>query len=331
MAKQRILTGDRPTGPLHLGHYVGSLHNRALLQDEFETYIMVADIQALTDNYDNPEKVRNNVYQVIQDNIAAGVDPEKVTFFIQSMIPQIAELTVLFMNLVSHNEVLKNPTVKTEIAQKGMEDRVPLGFVNYPVSQAADIHVVRADLVPVGLDQAPMVELADKIGERFNRIYNSTIFHKVAGRYGEVGRLIGTDGNAKMSKSLNNGIYLSDSPEEVKVKVKGMMTDPKRIHATDPGTVEGNPVFIYHDTFNTDKAEVEDLKARYRAGTVGDVEVKQKLEIAINAFLEPIRARRELYPMDKVKEIVEAGTKKVQAEALETMRMVKEAIKIDYF
>jgi len=330
MAKQRILTGDRPTGPLHLGHFVGSLQNRVALQDEYETFIMVADIQALTDNYDNPEKVRNNVYQVVQDNIAVGVDPEKVTLFIQSMIPQIAELTVLFMNLVSHNEVLKNPTVKTEIGEKGFGERVPFGFVAYPVSQAADIHFLRADLVPVGRDQAPMLELADKIGERFNRIYKTEIFHKIQPKYGEIGRLVGTDGNAKMSKSLNNAISLSDSPEEVKKKVMSMYTDPNRIRPTDPGTVEGNPVFIYHDAFNTNTDEVNELKERYRAGTVGDVEVKQKLEIAINAFLEPIRARREQYPIEKVKEIVAEGTKHALAEAAVTMDMVREAIQIDY-
>ncbi len=330
MAKQRILTGDRPTGPLHLGHFVGSLQNRVKLQGDYETFIMVADIQALTDNYDNPEKVRNNVYQVVQDNIAAGVDPEKATFFIQSMIPQIAELTVLFMNLVSHNEVLKNPTVKTEIGQKGFEERVPFGFVAYPVSQAADIHVVRANLVPVGRDQAPMLELADKIGERFNRIYKAEVFNKVQPKFGDIGTLVGLDGNAKMSKSLNNAIYLLDSPEEVQKKVTSMMTDPKRIHATDPGTVEGNPVFIYHDAFNPDTAEVEDLKQRYREGKVGDVEVKQKLEKALNNFLEPIRERREKYPIEKVKEIVAAGTKHTLEEAAKTMELVREAIKINY-
>jgi tryptophanyl-tRNA synthetase len=330
MAKQRILTGDRPTGPLHLGHFVGSLQNRVALQDEYETFIMVADIQALTDNYDNPEKVRNNVYQVVQDNIAAGVDPEKVTFFIQSQIPQIAELTVLFMNLVSHNEVLKNPTVKTEIGEKGFGERTPFGFVAYPISQAADIQFLRADLVPVGRDQAPMLELADKIGERFNRTYKTDIFHKIQPKFGDIGRLVGTDGNAKMSKSLNNAIYLSDSPEEVKKKVMSMYTDPNRIRPTDPGTVEGNPVFIYHDAFNTNADEVNELKERYRAGTVGDVEVKQKLDVAINAFLEPIRTRREQYPLDKVKEIVTEGTKRALAEATVTMDMVREAVKINY-
>lgn len=292
---------------------------------------MVADVQALTDNYDNPDKVRANAFQVVQDNIAAGVDPEKATFFIQSQIGQIAELTVFFMNLVSHAQVLRNPTVKTEIKQKHMEDSVPLGFVAYPVSQSADIHVVRADLVPVGKDQAPMLELADDIGKRFNRIYNTNVFHEVKPKFGDIGTLVGLDGNAKMSKSLGNCIFLTDSAEEVKQKVKSMYTDPNRKRATDPGTVEGNPVFIYHDVFNPNKDEVEDLKSRYRQGTVGDVEVKEKLQIAINNFLDPIRERRTRYPMEKVQDIVEAGTAKVRTEAEETMRMVREAMKIDYF
>lgn len=328
---KRILTGDRPTGPLHLGHYVGSLKNRVLLQDEYETFIMCADVQALTDNYDNSEKVRQNVFQVIQDNIAVGLDPEKVTFFIQSAIPEIAELTIFFMNLVKHAEVLRNPTVKTEIAQKGFEESVPFGFVAYPVSQAADILFLRSQLVPVGDDQKPMIELASEIGKRFNRIYKSDIFSEVKGKYSEMGRLVGTDGNAKMSKSLGNCIYLQDDAETVLKKVMGMYTDPNRIRPTDPGTVEGNPVFIYHDAFNTNTEEVNELKDRYRKGTVGDVEVKQKLAIAINAFLDPIRARRALYPIEKVKEIAMNGCKKAKLEGEKTMEMVKKAMMIEYF
>jgi tryptophanyl-tRNA synthetase len=327
---KRILTGERPTGPLHLGHYVGSLKNRVKLQNEYETFILVADIQALTDNYDNPEKVRKNVYQVVQDNIAVGMNPEKVTFFIQSTVPQIAELTILFMNLVSHNEILRNPTVKTEIKQKKFEDRTPFGFVAYPVNQAADILFLRSDLVPVGDDQKPMVELARTIAKRFNSTYNSEIFPEVKGYYSDIGRLIGTDGNAKMSKSLGNTIYLSDSEDEVNKKVMSMYTDPNRIRATDPGKVEGNPVFIYHDAFNTNVEEVKDMKARYKKGTIGDVEVKKKLAIAINDFLEPIRERRGKFPIEKVKEIVEEGNKKARDEGEETMELVRKAIKIDY-
>jgi tryptophanyl-tRNA synthetase len=328
--KKRILTGDRPTGPLHLGHLVGSLQNRVLLQSEYETFIMVADVQALTDNYDNPEKVRQNVYQVVQDNIAAGMDPEQVTFFIQSMIPQIAELTVFFMNLVKHAEVLRNPTVKSEINEKGFGESVPFGFVAYPVSQAADINIVRADLVPVGDDQKPMIELANEIGQRFNRIYKASIFPHVQGKYSEFGRLVGTDGNAKMSKSLGNTIYLGDSPDDVTKKVMKMYTDPNRVRATDPGRVEGNPVFIYHDAFNPNIAEVEDLKARYLVGTVGDVEVKEKLAKAINAYLEPLRERRANYPMERVIEIVKAGTERALKVAEETLGLVKEAMRINY-
>lgn len=333
LSKKRILTGDRPTGKLHLGHYLGSLKNRVALQNEFETFIMVADVQALTDNFDNPEKVRENILETTMDNLAVGIDPAISTLFVQSMVPEIAELTVFFMNLVSHNEVLRNPTVKTEVVQKNFGDSVPFGFVAYPVSQAADILVLRANLVPAGDDQAPMVELADMIGKKFNRIYKSEVFPKVDGRYGDFGRLVGTDGNAKMSKSLGNTIYLSDSEEEVKKKVKAMYTDPNRVRATDPGKVEGNPVFIYHDAFNPNTDEVEDLKTRYRAGTVGDVEVKEKLANAINEFLNPIRERRKHYEEnpEEVVAILQAGNEKVKKEAEKTLYLVKEAMGINYF
>lgn len=330
---KRILTGDRPTGKLHLGHFVGSLQNRVKLQDEYDTFIMVADVQALTDNYDNPQKISENILETAMDNLAVGLDPKKATFFIQSQIPQIAELTVFFMNLVSHNQVLRNPTVKTEIAQKGFNESVPFGFVAYPVSQAADILFLRANLVPVGDDQAPMLELADEIGQRFNKIYKSTIFPKVEGYYSKAGRLVGTDGNAKMSKSLGNTIYLSDSEEEVISKVKKMYTDPNRIRPTDPGRVEGNPVFIYHDLFNKNLEEVQDLKDRYTQGKVGDVEVKQKLADAINLFLAPIRERRKMYENDTnlVIDILREGSKRATEEAKLTMELVKEAMGINYF
>lgn len=330
---KRILTGDRPTGKLHLGHFVGSLQNRVKLQDEYQTYIMVADVQALTDNYSNPSRVSENILETTMDNLAVGLDPNKVNFFIQSQIPEIAELTVFFMNLVSHNQVLRNPTVKTEISQKGFSESVPFGFVAYPISQAADILVLRANLVPVGDDQAPMLELTDEIGQRFNKIYKTTLFPKVEGYYSKTGRLVGTDGNAKMSKSLGNTIYLSDSEEDVVAKVKKMYTDPNRIKPTDPGKVEGNPVFIYHDLFNQNKEEVEDLKQRYLVGNVGDVEVKQKLANAINLFLAPIRERRKMYEQDTtlVIDILKEGTKKANEEASLTLDMVKEAMGIKYF
>lgn len=329
--KKRILTGDRPTGPLHVGHLVGSVQLRAQLQDEYELYYLIADVQALTDNHDNPAKVRDNVYQVAQDNLAAGLDPVKSTIFIQSMIPEIAELTVLFMNLVSHNEILRNPTVKTEIKAKSFGDHTPFGFVAYPVSQAADILFCRSDLVPVGIDQAPMVELAREIGKRFNKTYKKEIFHNVQAKFGVERNLVGTDGDTKMSKSKGNTINLIDDEQSVREKVMKMYTDPSRIRPTDPGKVEGNPVFIYLDFFNSNKAEVEDLKSRYKKGTVGDVEVKEKLAIALNLYLDPIRERRKLFPMDIVKDIVMEGTARARLEAQETMRMVKEAMLIDYF
>lgn len=330
---KRILTGDRPTGKLHLGHYIGSLQNRVKLQDEYQTFVMVADVQALTDNFDNPEKITQNILETTMDNLAVGLDPKKVTFFIQSQIPEIAELTVFFMNLVTHSQVLRNPTVKTEIVQKNFGESIPFGFVAYPISQAADILFLRASLVPVGDDQAPMLELADEIGKRFNRTYNTDVFPEVKGYYSNVGRLVGTDGNAKMSKSIGNAILLSDSEDEVIAKVKKMYTDPNRIRPTDPGKVEGNPVFIYHDTFNSNKDEVDELKQRYIKGQVGDVEVKEKLAKAINVFLEPIRERRKVYEQNPqlVVDILKEGTKKTKAEAEATMMIVKDAMGINYF
>lgn len=331
--KKTILTGDRPTGPLHLGHYVGSLVNRIKMQDEYETYIMLADVQALTDNYDNPEKVRQNILQVYKDYYAAGIDFSKSKVFIQSMIPEIAELTVFFANLVSLNEVLRNPTVKTEIEQKGFGESVPFGFVGYPVSQAADILFCKAIAVPVGQDQAPMIELTRKIAKRFNTTYKADIFPEPEMILSDVQRLCGTDGNAKMSKSLGNTINLMDSPEEVKKKVMGMYTDPNRKKATDPGQVEGNPVFIYHDAFNDNKPEVEELKERYRAGTVGDVEVKQRLFEALERFFAPIRARRAQIEQKSDAELMAdllASTAEVQKVAKATIVEVKKVMRIDY-
>ena len=279
--KKRILTGDRPTGKLHLGHYVGSLKNRVDLQNEYDQFVLIADVQALTDNFLEPEKVSGRVRDLVLDYISVGIDPEKTTIVVQSMIPEIAELTVFYMNLVSLNRVLRNPTVKEEIKQKGMEENLPVGFAVYPISQAADITAFGADLVPVGNDQLPMIELTREIVKRFNHVYGKVLKMPEA-LVGECPRLVGLDGKTKMSKSLNNCIYLSDSKEEVKRKVMGMYTDPNRVKASDPGKVEGNPVFIYHDVFNENKKEVEDLKKRYREGRVGDVEVKQKLVEVIN-------------------------------------------------
>jgi tryptophanyl-tRNA synthetase len=331
-AKKTILTGDRPTGALHLGHYVGSLVDRVRLQREYDTFIIVADVQALTDNFDNPQKVRDNVFEVVLDYLAVGLDPNIITIFVQSLVPQIAELTVFFSNLVTVSRLERNPTVKDELREKGMDENVTFGFLGYPVSQAADIMVVNANLVPVGDDQAPMVELTRDIVIRFNNIYGETL-NVPDIMIGKVARLPGTDGKAKMSKSMDNAIYLKDDPKTVERKVMSMYTDPTRLRATDPGHVEGNPVFTYHDAFNPDKDEVEEMKRLYRIGGIGDVAVKRVLVKALNDFLEPIRQERAKYE-DKpelVREILMEGTRKARRRGVETIGMVREAMKIDYF
>lgn len=308
-----ILTGDRPTGPLHLGHYIGSLQNRVKLQEEYKTYIMIADVQALTDNFDDPEKLRKNTLEVMYDYLAAGLDPEKATFVLQSMIPEIHELTIYYLNMVTVARTLRNPTVKAELVQKREQGKTemfgkgaeegedgeendefafPVGFMIYPVHQSADITVFDADLVPVGADQLPMLEQAREIARRMNHFYGEGTLKEPEPLVGSFGRLPGTDGKAKMSKSIGNAIYLSDDRKTVEKKVGGMFTDPKRIRADIPGTVEGNPVFTYHDAFNPDVEQVEDFKRRYREGKVGDVEVKQALARALNEMLDPIRERR---------------------------------------
>jgi tryptophanyl-tRNA synthetase len=330
--QKRILTGDRPTGPLHLGHYVGSLANRVRLQDEYDTYVLIADVQALTDNFEHPEKLEANIFEVACDYLAVGLDPEKVKFVVQSMVPELPELTIYLMNLVTVATLERNPTVKEEIKQRNFAKGVPVGFYTYPISQAADITIFKAHLVPVGEDQLPMIEQAREIVRRFNGLYGKVLIEPKA-MLGEVARLPGTDGGAKMSKSLNNCIYLSDPLETLRKRVMSMFTDPTRIHPTDPGHVEGNPVFTYHDSFNPDKAEVEELKDRYRKGTVGDVEVKQRLLAALDTFLTPIRARRAEYESkpDRVREIILEGTQKARAVAQQTMKEVRTAMKIAYF
>ena len=335
-----ILTGDRPTGRLHLGHYVGSLRNRVALQNEYETFILLADVQALTDNFDHPEILRENIFQVALDYLSVGLDPDKCAFVIQSQIPEIAELTVLYLNLVTVAHVEKNPTVKTEIAQKGFGESLPLGFFCYPISQAADITAFDADLVPVGADQAPMIELTRDIVERFNRLYGETL---VLPRpmYAEFGRLPGTDGGAKMGKSLGNAISLSDDEKTVTQKVMAMFTDPNRLTGKEPGNVENNPVFTYHDAFNPDRERVAELKELYRAGganekgkpILGDVTVKRELAAALNEMLEPMRARRagfEARP-DEVWDVLRAGTARGRARAQNVMARVRGAMQIDYF
>jgi len=329
--RKRILTGDRPSGRLHLGHYLGSLKNRVRLQDEYEQFVLIADVQALTDNYENPQKVADSVRGLVLDYVAAGIDPEKSTIVVQSKISAIAELTVFYLNMVSLNRVLRNPTVKSEIEQKGFGESVPAGFAMYPVSQAADITAFGANLVPVGDDQLPMIEQTREIVRKFNSLYGDTLMEPEA-LLGEQPRLVGLDGKSKMSKSLGNAIYLSDSEEDVLKKIMSMYTDPTRLKPTDPGHVEGNPVFMYHDAFNDNKDEVEDLKNRYKNGQVGDVEVKQKLAVAVNKVLAPMRDRRVLLENDPVRidAILRDGIERGEKVANETLTAVKRAMKIDY-
>src|SRR3984957_5173749 len=328
---KRILTGDRPTSPLHLGHYVGSLQNRVRLQEEYDTYVLIADVQALTDNFEHPEKLEANIFEVALDYLAVGLDPEKAKFVVQSMVPELTELTIYLMNLVTVATLERNPTVKEEIKQRNFAKGVPVGFYTYPISQAADITIFKAELVPVGEDQLPMIEQAREIVRRFNSLYAKVLVEPRA-MLGQMARLPGTDGGAKMSKSLGNCIYLGDPSEAVRKRVMSMFTDPTRIHPTDPGHVEGNPVFTYHDVFNPNKAEIEDLKERYRQGTVGDVEVKQRLFEALEAFLTPSRERRQELAANprRVFEIIMDGTGKGRALAQSTMSEVRHAMKISY-
>ncbi len=330
MAK-RILTGDRPTGPLHLGHYVGSLQNRVRLQHEYDTCVLIADVQALTDNFEHPERLEANIMQVALDYLAVGIDPAKTKIVVQSMVPELTELTIYLMNLVTVATLERNPTVREEIRQRNFTRGVPVGFWSYPISQAADITIFKADLVPVGEDQLPMIEQAREIVRRFNSLY-APVLVEPEPRLGAIARLPGTDGGAKMSKSLNNCIYLGDSSEQVRKRVMSMYTDPNRIRPTDPGRVEGNPVFTYHDVFNPNKAEVEELKERYRKGTVGDVEVKEKLFHALEQTLEPIREARNRHAAkpELVREILLDGTRRGREVAQETMRQVRDAMRLAY-
>ena len=329
--RKRILTGDTPTGKLHLGHYVGTLQNRVKLQEEYETYIILADLHAFTTLSEYPEKIQEATYQVMLDNLSVGLDPEKVNFFVESQIPEIYELSAIYSMLVSHARALRNPTIKDEIVMKKLGETFSLGFVNYPFFQAADITCVGANLVPVGKDQLAHIEQTREIVDKFNTLYGTTLI-KPEGLVGNVGKLIGTDGNPKMSKSLGNTIMLSATTKEVKEAVKHMFTDPNRIHATDPGKVEGNPVFVYHDLFNPNTEEVEDLKKRYVLGKVGDAEVKENLFCALEAFLEPIRERREPYERNRqlVMDLLAEGTRVTRIEAQKTLESVREAMKMKY-
>ena len=339
MSKKVILTGDRPTGKLHIGHYVGSLKNRVELQNsgEYETFIMIADSQALTDNARNPEKVRENVLQVALDYLAVGIDPSKTTIFIQSQIPQLPELAMFYANLVSIARLERNPTVKTEIKQKNFGEGVPSGFVFYPISQAADITAFKATTVPVGEDQLPMIELAREVVRSFNQTYNQDVLVEPEAMLPPAGisrRLPGINGmDAKMSKSLNNGIYLADSAEVVREKVMQMYTDPDHIKVEDPGKIEGNVVFAYLDAFAKDTVKVQELKDHYQRGGLGDVAVKKYLIEVLEEFLAPIRQRRQELESnpDAVYEILRAGTQKAEEIATQTLSEVKNAMKINYF
>jgi tryptophanyl-tRNA synthetase len=312
---------------------VGSLEARITLQEQYDQYVIIADVQALTDNFETPEKVRANVEQVALDYLSVGIDPKKTTIFVQSLIPEIAELTIYFLNLVTVSRLKRNPTVKAEIAQKGFGEDVPAGFFMYPVSQAADIMIVKGTLVPVGEDQLPMIEQANELARAFNRIYKREVFGHIEPLTRAVGaRLPGIDGPGKMSKSLGNAIYLSDSAKIVAEKVMKMYTDPGHIHVSDPGKVEGNTVFTYLDIFDPNKTEVEQLKEQYRKGGLGDVAIKKRLIEILNGFLDPIRTRRAEYEKnsDFVRSVLHAGTARTQEKAVQTMKEVRSVMHLDY-
>ena len=348
MTKEKvILTGDRPTGRLHIGHYVGSLRRRVELQNEGDfkkMFVFIADAQALTDNIDNPEKVRQNVIEVALDYLACGLDPEKVTLFIQSQIPELCELSFYFMDLVSVSRLQRNPTVKSEIQMRGFESSIPVGFFTYPISQAADITAFRATTVPAGEDQKPMIEQATEIVRRFNYIYGETLVEPAIMLPNNAAclRLPGTDGKAKMSKSLGNCIYLSETADEVQKKVMSMYTDPEHIHVADPGHIEGNTVFTYLDAFCrpehferywNEYANLDEVKAHYQRGGLGDMKVKRFLNNILQEELEPIRARRKEYEKDipSIYDMLKKGCEEAREVAAQTLADVRRAMKIDYF
>jgi tryptophanyl-tRNA synthetase len=332
MQKKVVLTGDRPTGPLHIGHYIGSLANRVVTQDMCTQYILIADMQALTDNYENPQKVRDNIVQVALDYLAVGIDPKKSTIFIQSMIPQIAELAIIYLNLVTINRLKRNPTVKNEIKQKGFGENVPAGFLIYPVHQTADVTVVKGTLVPAGEDQMPIIEQANEIVRAFNRIYKTSVLQEAEVMVSHAARLPGLDGKAKMSKSLGNAIFLSDSADVVSKKVMSMYTDPDHLRASDPGKIAGNVVFTYLDAFDPEKDEVQEMKEHYKRGGLGDVIVKKRLIEVLNNLIGPMRIRRAEFAKDPaaVMKILFEGTERTRVVAENTMKEVKQAMSLNY-
>lgn len=345
MERKTILTGDRPTGKLHLGHYAGSLRNRVELQNsgKYDMYVFIADMQALTDNAKNPQKIRDNIIEVALDYLSVGLDPDKTCIFVQSQIPALSELTMYYMNLVSLARLKRNPTIKSEIKERGFGETIPVGFLTYPISQAADITAFDADLVPVGEDQAPILEQDIEIVRTFNSIYGDTLKEpKQLTPENVCKRLPGIDGKNKMSKSLGNCIYLSDTPEEVTKKVMTMYTDPNHIRVEDPGDTKNNPVFMYLEAFSTDEhfakylpefKNLEDLKSHYEQGGVGDVKIKRFLANVLNDVLAPIRERRAIYEnnIEAVYKMLEEGSKKARAKSEEVLTRVRKAIGIEYF
>lgn len=345
MERKIILTGDRPTGKLHLGHYAGSLRNRVELQNsgKYDMYVFIADMQALTDNAKNPQKIRDNIIEVALDYLSVGLDPDKTCIFVQSQIPALSELTMYYMNLVSLARLKRNPTIKSEIKERGFGETIPVGFLTYPISQAADITAFDADLVPVGEDQAPILEQDIEIVRTFNSIYGDTLKEpKQLTPENVCKRLPGIDGKNKMSKSLGNCIYLSDTPEEVTKKVMTMYTDPKHIRVEDPGDTKNNPVFMYLEAFSTDEhfakflpefKNLEDLKSHYEQGGVGDVKIKKFLANVLNDVLAPIRKRRSIYEnnIEAVYKMLEEGSEKARTKSEEVLKRVRKAIGVEYF
>lgn len=351
--KPRLLTGDTPTGRLHLGHWVGSLENRLALQDQYDCYFLIANVHAFTTRMDKPAEIRQSVIDIATDYLAAGIDPKRSTIFIQSEVPAIAELTFFFSMLIPYTRLMRNPTIKDEIRDKGLGDNYPFGFLLYPVGQVADVLAFRPEIVPVGEDQVPHLEMTREVARRFNQLYcgvdshtedryyvsQGGLFPIVDVKLGRTRRLVGTsppgpDGNLlKMSKSLNNAIFLSDDADTISRKVMGMYTDPKRLKASDPGTTENNPLWIFHETFNTDAVWVQEAKERYRQGAIGDVECKKRLIDVLVNLIEPIRKRREVFEKDpgQVLAMLQEGTAKANVVANETVALAKIAMQQNYF
>jgi tryptophanyl-tRNA synthetase len=326
-----LLTGDRPSGKLHLGHYVGSLQNRVVLQHQFQSYIMLADVQALTDHFERPELVKESIYEVDMYYLAVGIDPEVATIYIQSQIPEITELTIYFMNLVTLARLERNPTVKTELAQKRLEQSIPAGFLCYPINQAADITVFMAEIIPVGEDQLPMIEQTNEIVRKFNKLYGEGTLKECEAYLGKTSRLPGIDGKSKASKSLGNAIFLSDSSDTVKEKVNAMFTDPDHVKVSDPGKIEGNVVFTYLDSFHEDQDELSQLKEHYKKGGLGDTEIKQRLIQDLESLLKPIREKRAALDKKKIRDLLMDGTERAHRVAIQNTQKVRDAMGLNYF